>query len=263
MGDYDVTITDNNGCILNSNSNTINEPTVLSQTNVSTDVSCNGGINDGQIEVTVNGGTSPYQVSWNGTAIGDPAGDEISFDGGDYTIGSLDNGNYNVTVTDANNCQISFPKTIFEPTAISASISSTTPVSCNGGSDGTATATVSGGTLPYGYSWSNGQTLLGDVSGTNTTTGLPQGNISITITDGKGCTASDNTIIAEPTLLSASMGIPTMVGCNGDNSGSVAVTASGGTVAGNYTYLWSDGQTTCNCNQLRLAWRLFGYYYRR
>ena len=226
-GDYDVTITDNNGCVLNSNSHTINEPAVLSQTNVSTDVSCNGGINDGQIEVTVNGGTAPYQVSWNGTAIGDPAGDEISLDGGAYTIGFLDNGNYNVTVTDANNCQISFPKTIFEPTAIAASISSSTPVSCNGGSDGTATVTVSGGTLPYGYSWSNGQTLSGDVTGTNTATALAQGNISITITDGKGCTATDNTTITEPAVLSATIGSPSMVSCNGGNNGSVTVTGSG------------------------------------
>ena len=52
-----------------------------------------------------------------------------------------------------------------------------------------------------------------------------------------------------------------MVGCNGDNSGSVAVTASGGTVAGNYTYLWSDGQTTATATNL-VCWRLFGYYYR-
>ena len=251
-GNYDLTITDNNGCILNSNSHTINEPAVLSQTNVSTDVSCNGGINDGQIEVTVNGGTAPYQVSWTGTAIGDPLGDEISLDGGDYTIGTLDNGNYLVTVKDANNCQISFPKTIFEPTAITASISSSTPVSCNGGSDGTATANVSGGTLPYDYSWSNGQTLSGDVTGTNTVTGLAQGNISITITDGKGCTATDNTTITEPAVLSATMGSPSMVSCNGGNNGSVTVTGSGGTAATDYTYSWNTTpvQTTATASNL-------------
>ena len=94
----------------------------------------------------------------------------------------MSNGNYVVTITDANNCQTSFNKLIFEPVLLTATISSFTNISCNGGSDGTATVDVAGGTLPYNYSWSNGQTLLGDVSGTNTTTGLSQGNISITIT---------------------------------------------------------------------------------
>ena len=45
--------------VLNSNSHTINEPAVLSQTNVSSDVSCNGGT-DGTVAVSVSGGTSPY-----------------------------------------------------------------------------------------------------------------------------------------------------------------------------------------------------------
>ena len=49
--------------------------------------------------------------------------------------------------------------------------------------------------------------------------------------------------ITEPTALSASIGVPTMVLCNGDANGSVTVTGSGGTVAGDYTYTWSDGQT--------------------
>ena len=252
-GDYDLTITDNNGCILNSNSHTINEPAVLSQTNVSTDVSCNGGINDGQIEVTVNGGTIPYQVSWTGTASGDPIGDEISLDGGDYTIGTLDNGNYLVTVKDANNCQISFSKTIFEPTAISASISSSTPVSCFGFSDGLATVDATGGTLPYDYAWSNGQTLSGDATGTNTATGLTQGNISITVTDGKGCTATDNTTIAEPAVLTAIATKVQDVTCNGDADGSITVVGSGGTAATDYTYSWSTTPAQTNATASSLA----------
>ena len=82
-GDYDVTITDNNGCVLSLTDQTITQPVVLAQTNVSSDVSCNGG-SDGQIVVTATGGTAPYQVSWTGTAIGNPAGDEISLDGGRF-----------------------------------------------------------------------------------------------------------------------------------------------------------------------------------
>ena len=53
---------------------------------------------------------------------------------------------------------------------------------------------------------------------------------------------SDNETITEPSAVSASMGIPTMVLCNGGSDGSVTVTGSGGTVAGDYTYTWSDGQ---------------------
>ncbi len=221
----------------------------MAQTNVSVDVSCNGGT-DGQIVVTASNGTAPYQVSWTGTATGDPAGDEISLDGEDYTIGSLDNGNYTVVITDANNCQISFTKTIFEPTALTATISSSTTISCNGGSDGTATVDVAGGTLPYDYAWSNGQTLFGDVSGTNTATGLAQGNISITITDGKGCTATDNTNITEPTVLTATATKVQDVTCNGDADGSITVVGTGGTAAVDYSYLWSDGQTTATATGL-------------
>ena len=249
-GDYTVTVTDANGCTFTTTpAVTITEPAALAQTNVSVDVSCNGGT-DGQIVVTASNGTAPYQVSWTGTATGDPAGDEISLDGEDYTIGSLDNGNYTVVITDANNCQISFTKTIFEPTALTATISSSTTISCNGGSDGTATVDVAGGTLPYDYAWSNGQTLSGDVSGTNTATGLAQGNISITITDGKGCTATDNTNITEPTVLTATATKVQDVTCNGDADGSITVVGTGGTAAVDYSYLWSDGQTTATATGL-------------
>ena len=99
---------------------------------------------------------------------------------------------------------------------MTVTISSKTDVSCNGLTDGTATATVGGGTLPYDYSWSNGQTTLNTINNTNSVSNLPAGLISITITDGNGCTATANETILEPTPVSASIGIPTMVTCNGD-----------------------------------------------
>ena len=86
--------------------------------------------------------------------------------------------------------------------------------------DGTATATVGGGTLPYDYSWSNGQTTLGTIANTNSISNLAAGLISITITDGNGCNSSANETILEPTAVSASLGVPTMVTCNGDANGS-------------------------------------------
>ena len=156
-GDYDVTITDDNGCILNSNSNTINEPSVLDETTTTSDVSCSGG-SDGSINIVVTGGTAPYDISWTGTANGSQ-NDAINIDGGNYSITSLADGNYAVTITDDNSCQVVVNNTIFVPQPLTVSISSKTDVSCNGLADGTATATVpfQSGTLPYDYIWSNGQ----------------------------------------------------------------------------------------------------------
>ena len=59
-----------------------------------------------------------------------------------------------------------------------------------------------------------------------------------------------NETINEPLTVSASMGIPTMVLCNGGSDGSVTVTGSGGTVAVDYTYTWSDGQNTATATGL-------------
>jgi hypothetical protein len=250
-GDYDVTITDDNGCILNSNSNTINEPSVLDETTTTSDVSCSGG-SDGSINIVVTGGTAPYDISWTGTANGSQ-NDAINIDGGNYSITSLADGNYAVTITDDNICQIVVNKTIFDPQPLTVSISSKTDVSCNGLTDGSATATVGGGTLPYDYSWSNGQTTLNTIATTNSVSNLSTGLISVTVTDGNGCSLSDNETITEPTAVSASMGVPTMVLCNGGSDGSVIVTGSGGTVAGDYTYLWDDGsaQTTATASNLQ------------
>ena len=74
--------------------------------------------------------------------------------------------------------------------------------------------------------WSNGQT-------TATAAGLSPGSYTVTITDDNGCQASAGPVtITEPTLVVATMGAPTMVSCNGGSDGSVTVTGSGGTAAG-------------------------------
>ncbi|MBK6821447.1 MAG: SprB repeat-containing protein [Bacteroidetes bacterium] len=66
-------------------------------------------------------------------------------------------GNYTVTVTDGNGCTATLSIAIAEPLALVLS-DTHTDVSCNSGTTGTIDLTVSGGTLPYGYTWSNGLT---------------------------------------------------------------------------------------------------------
>ena len=113
-------------------------------------------------------------------------------------------------------------------------ISNTTPfnVLCFGGSTGSATANGAGGTGAYTYSWSN-------LQGTQTATGLSQGNYTVTVTDNNGCTSVSPVTILQPTPLLIPVTGDTA--CSGQ-SGTLSAAASGGT--GAYTYLWNPGGVT-------------------
>lgn len=108
-----------------------------------------------------------------------------------------------------------------------------THVLCNGGSTGTAIATVTGGEAPYMYSWDNGA---------GNPAALPAGNHTLTVTDNNGKTKSQNFIINEPPALTATSSSTPETG--GGSNGTATVVASGGTAP--YTYLWDDpgAQTT-------------------
>ncbi|MCC7233542.1 MAG: T9SS type A sorting domain-containing protein, partial [Bacteroidia bacterium] len=223
-GTYTYTVTDNNGCTASCTA-TVNEPALLVASCSATDVSCNGG-NNGTTTVTASGGTAPY--TGTGTTTG------------------LVAGTYTYTVTDNNGCTATCTATVNEPALLVASCSGT-DVSCNGGSDGTATVTASGGTAPY--------------TGTGTTNGLVAGTYTYTVTDNNGCTASCSVTINEPSALSASCSVINDVSCNGGTNGSADVQASGGTppysgtgaqtglAAGSYTFTVTDSKgctSTCS-----------------
>jgi len=139
-----------------------------------------------------------------------------------------------VTVTaTANGCTSVETITITEPTAITIGTSQT-DLNCNGGANGTATASPTGGTGPFTYSWCTGQT-------TPTATGLQVGPCTVVVTDNSGCTQSASVTIAQPTPVTATI-TPMNVMCNGTSTGSATANPSGGT--GPYTYSWCNGQTT-------------------
>ena len=220
-GSYTVTITDANGCSIQKNF-TINAPAALTATQSQTDVSCNGGTN-GTASVVASGGAGGYTYSWS------PSG------GTGATTTGRTAGNYTVTITDANSCSIQKSFTINAPAALTAT-QSQTDVSCNGGSNGTASVVASGGVGGYTYSWSPS-------GGTGaTTTGRTAGNYTVTITDANGCAIQKNFTITQPSTLVASSMIVSEVTTSTSNDGSVSVSASGGTPS--YTYLWSNGATT-------------------
>ncbi|MCH8902833.1 MAG: T9SS type A sorting domain-containing protein [Bacteroidetes bacterium] len=186
---------------------------------VGTDVKCNGG-SDGDADLTPTGGTSPFTYVWSNAATTED-------------ISGLVIGTYIVTVTDSAGCTVNDTITITQPSAIITSVIDTS-VSCNGGSDGIADLTVSGGTPGYTYLWSTTATTE-DVSG------LGVGTHTVVVTDANACTKNDSAVITEPAALSSS-DTTTNVSCNGGSDGAVDLTPSGGTTG--YTYLWSNTATT-------------------
>lgn len=230
-GSYWVTITDGQGCS-DSASVQIADPAAL-QLSAGADliyngqaISCAGAV-DGQATVTVIGGTAPYAYLW-------PDGQTTA------TAIGLGAQNYWVSVTDANGCSDTAQVQLTAPTPVSITASLTGAIACAGGNDGSAVAAAAGGTLPYSYWWSNGDT-------TPTTNSLTVGSHQVTVTDANGCSATTSVNLGEPNPI-VLIGSATNVSCFGGSNGSVSVFAQAGTTP--YTYVWTGGQTTATATGL-------------
>jgi len=117
-----------------------------------TDASC-GGTCDGTAIVFISSGTPPFTYVWQNSS-GDTVGTNTD------SISGLCGGTYTRTVIDANGCIETDAFTINAPATINSAIFPSNDVSCNGLCDGDATVSVSGGSPPYTYSWTNGDTVL-------------------------------------------------------------------------------------------------------
>ncbi|MBL7803242.1 MAG: SprB repeat-containing protein, partial [Saprospiraceae bacterium] len=225
-GTYTVTITNNNGCTTTGTA-TVNQPSALSLTRTVTNVSCAGGSN-GAIDLTVSGGTSPYTYDWSNDGPESPDNDTQDLSG-------LSAGTYTVTVTDASGCTATTSATVTVPAALSLT-RTVTNVSCAGGSNGAIDLTVSGGTTPYTYDWSNDGPESPD-NDTQDLSGLSAGTYTVTVTDANGCTATSTATVTAPPALSLTRTV-TNVSCAGGSNGAIDLTVSGGTTP--YTYDWSN-----------------------
>ncbi len=221
-GNYSVTTTDATGCTA-VQSFTVNQPNALTATTTIAPFTCNA--TTGAASVTVTGGTIPYAYLWSNGAT-------------TAAVTGLANGNYSVTITDFNGCTITRNVSINVPIALTGSIAATN-ITCNGVSNGSLSASVSGGTAPYAYLWSNGAT-------TATISNLNTGNYTLVITDANGCAINRSSSITSPTALLATTSV-LPASCL-PNSGGASVTVSGGTSP--YSYLWSSGATTANATGL-------------
>ena len=221
-GVYTATVTDSTGGT-DTASVTITEPapSVVASAVVDQNVSINGG-SDGQATASATGGTLPYTYLWSTGAT-------------TATATALAAGAYTVTVTDANTRRDTAGVTITEPTAVVASAVVNNNVTINGGSDGSATASATGGTMPYTYAWSNGAT-------TAVVSGLAAGVYTVTVTDDNMANDTAGVTITEPSVLVAAATVDNDVSINGGSDGQATASATGGTAP--YTYLWSNGAAT-------------------
>lgn len=229
-GDYQVVVTDANGCTVTSSCLPVIEPIgITANLNISS-VNC-FGFCDGVIDVVPAGGTPPYFFQWQDEFFVDLPGQTND------TMNNVCQGIYNVVVTDFNGCSQTFgPADMTAPVNPWSVNTSQTDVSCSGSCDGTATVTVlAGNNPPYTYQWDDAPLF----QTTPTATNLCPGVYNVTISDAGICdTTIEFTIIdANPIFANANI---TNVLCNGDCTGQIDVTPSGGTPP--YTVTWSDFQ---------------------
>jgi large repetitive protein len=211
-GQKTIVVRDANGCETPLNV-TITQPGVLQVSVVgSTNALCNSQPN-GTVQVAAASGTGPYQYSLDGSAFQGSG----QFDG-------LAAGSYTLTARDANNCLATVSVNVTQPTQVAIS-TTTAPVLCFGQSTGTATITASGGTTPYTYSFNGGNSFTTQAS----VTSLAAGTYTLIVRDANGCEVSESATVSQPQAAISLSGNSSPVLCTGDATGSVTLSADGGT----------------------------------
>lgn len=216
-GNYNVTVIDANGCT-GFATVVITATVKITLTLAGEDVKCFGA-NDGNVITTLEGATLP--VSYNWTPIGRNTKDLIDVGPDTYTL----------NINDGVGCPASAEITIEEPNPFTIT-SSSADVSCFGFTDGNSEVFVSGANPPYSYSWNDNK-----AQSTKRASGLSKGNYTVTVTDAKGCSQSENIIVGGPDPIAIAL-VPDEIKCFGESNASISSTVTGGTPA--YQYSWND-----------------------
>ena len=216
-GFYSATITD--GACENVISNIeLMEPDSLSSNSKTSLPSCFDTM-DGAIDITVFGGTPPFDFSWSN---GSNFEDLINLAGGLYTV----------TITDANDCQLIETVLLEAPAPLELSIDSLSAISCQGLDDGYVLISAAGGTSPYQYDWSTGSTAP-------VLANLAEGLYTLTLSDFNNCQETINSTIIEPEPIVVSLLNSQNPQCFGDETGQIEVQAEGGVPP--YSFTWNTG----------------------
>lgn len=212
-GDYELVLTDENGCIL-TETFTVSEPATIEIELTITQITCNGA-NDGAVDATVTGGAGAFEFAWTG-----PNG----FSETTQDIADLQPGSYTITATDSSGCSSEAVAEITEPDPLTID-GAVTDVSCNGSADGAITLLVEGGTPEYSFSWTGPGGFSAfdqDVSG------LAAGTYTVEVMDENGCENAAVFEVNEPELIELTSDVTDNL-CAGQSIGAIDLTISGGT----------------------------------
>lgn len=226
-GTYMVTVTDANGCTIQDSISIAQPQAPLNSNFTVSNVACFGD-NTGDIQTIINGGTNPYTYTWN-NLVNTPNNSGITA------------GTYALQVIDDNGCILNEMVIVAEPAAPLSTSPTQVNIDCNGNGSGSANLNTAGGTAPYTFTWSNGNTQ-------GTISGIQSGTYTYLVTDSFGCTLADSIIITQPANALTVTPNFTQVLCFGDNTGAIDLSVLGGTPS--YSYLWNDGTTNEDLNNL-------------
>jgi gliding motility-associated-like protein len=228
-GDYTITITDGNDCILFIET-MVSQPDSIEIISMINNATCLG--DNGSIMTIVSGGTLPYTFDWdNGTF--------------NQNLVNVVSGTYTLTLSDANSCTVVFIDSVGTDNNLEAAVR-TVDVTCYGENNGYASVGVTSGNEPYTYLWSNGADTHENIQ-------LNAGSYTVTVTDFYGCEITLDANVNQPDSLVIIFDTPTHpngynVSRYGAADGQILTTVNGGTAP--YDYIWSNGETTTDLNQL-------------
>lgn len=221
-GSYTVTITDNMGCVITLAEMQIMEPDSLILELSKEDILCYGQPS-GNIYSVVNGGTAPYEYTWN-TSTSNP------------DMLGIPEGSYSLTITDAHQCSASSMAEIHEPDSLIGIVQQVEMMaSCYGGLTlGSIDLLVTGGVEPYAFEWSNGDS-------TQNISGLYPGVYNATLVDNNGCIVEVKPVSIYDSATDFDVVSISVEGinCNGEDNGVVVIEGQGGTLP--YVFNWSNG----------------------
>lgn len=184
------------------------------------DISC-GGVCDGNIALTISGGSPGYTTLWSNAAT-------------TTSINALCAGSYSVIVTDVAGCKAVQNFSLTTESPLVFSLPDVNNLLCSYTCDGSITSIPIGGTLPYTFSWTPA------APSAPTTNSLCAGNYSVSVTDVNGCLASETyTVISPPSMTLTA--VVTDASCSTVADGAIDITVSGGNPNPVYTYSWTPG----------------------